>query len=619
MNISPKRHLVLANGAAGPPDTEPDLRLHYIEGQPGQLLRIGLPHFVKNVYHLPPRILDLLEVASYVFAADRYISRGLKDALEYHAWARHIEFRIRVRDHEFWSQPAVTKALSDTLTFMTGDAEYTFHFEPGHLTPATSLFDRPGFSIDIANVQVAVTLFSGGLDSLCGAIDLLSSGDEKVVLVSHQSQPGTVRTQRALVEALQNKYRDRLLHYPFTCTLRGVRAREETQRTRSFLYTSIAYAIASAYSQHSFSVYENGVTSINLPRREDLSNARASRTTHPQSMAKMASLLSLIDEQEFSIHLPYIFKTKAEILQRLQSCSPDLISSTVSCSRRFDVKGHATHCGRCFQCIDRRIAAYAVCAEAQDHRGLYTYDIITEPIDDAEARTTALDYVRQAISFSQDSVDKFEDEYLAELAQVLDYLPERGSDPEKVNRIWALFSEHGKRVREALSRMRSLHDDVFGQIDSHSLLGMVSSREYLKPEASLLAETIAGVIGPAIGDMFARAKPKDEPDLNAKIGALLRTHDKRIRSEHPTTSFACAQVVPDHLRLDADLLIEAKYIRGGTSPSKASEGIAADLTKYPPNAFILFVVYDPQHRIPTDDTFRADIESKGRNRVLIIR
>jgi hypothetical protein len=101
------------------------------------------------------------------------------------------------------------------------------------------------------------------------------------------------------------------------------------------------------------------------------------------------------------------------------------------------------------------------------------------------------------------------------------------------------------------------------------------------------------------------------------LGALLRTHVSRIRSEHPTTSFACAQVIPDHL--DVDLLIEAKYIRGKTSPSKATEGIAADLTKYPPKKFILFVIYDPQHMIPSDQTFLADIESKGRNRVLIIR
>lgn len=619
MSTERRRHLVLANGATGPPDTTGSLRLHYIEGQPGQRLRISLPRFVQDVYHLPPRILDLLEIASYVFAADRRIFRGPKDAVEYHAWSRVIDFHIRVRDHKFWTQPTVTRALSDALTFMTGDAEYTFHFEPGHSTPPTGLFDRSGFSLDLGGTGVVVTLFSGGLDSLCGALDLLASGDSKVVLVSHQSQPGTTRTQRALAQALQQRYPRRAFHYSFECTLRDVRAREETQRTRSFLYTSLAYAIASAYNQNGFSVYENGVTSINLHRREDLVNARASRTTHPQTMAKIAALLSLIGETEFKIDLPYMFKTKAEIVEKLESHAPELISSAVSCSRTFDVEGQATHCGRCFQCIDRRIAAYSVGAEKLDHRGLYTYDIIADPINDREARTAALDYIRQAISFSRDSVDKFEDEYLADLAQILDYLPQNLSDPDKVSRIWALFTQHARHVKQALSRMRSLHEDVFQQIDPRSLLGMISAREYLRPEVARLAETIASVIAPAIGDMFARTKPKDEPDLNAKLGSLLRSHEEDIRSEHPTTSFACAQVVPDHVHPGADLLIEAKYIRDGTPPSKATEGIAADLTKYPAGTFILFVIYDPQHMIRSDNTFRTDIESKGRNKVLIIR
>lgn len=619
MNTPRRRHLVLANGATGPLNTAQALRLHYLADQAGKRLRIGLPRFVQDVYHLPPRILDLLEIASYIFAADRCISRGPKDAVEYHAWSRVFDFHIRVRDHAFWTQPSVTKALSDVLTFMTGDAEYTFHFEPGHSTPPTSLFDRPGFSIDPGPAGVVVTLFSGGLDSLSGTLDLLASGDYEVVLVSHESQSGTVRTQLALVRALQHKYPGRAHHYRFNCTLRDVRAREETQRTRSFLYASIAYAIASAYHQNSFCVYENGVTSINLRRREDLANARASRTTHPQTMAKMAALLSLIGETEFKIHMPYMFKTKAEIVESLQSHSPELISSSVSCSRTFNVEGEATHCGCCSQCVDRRIAAYSVGAEEQDHRGLYTYDIIADPINDREARTTVLDYIRQAISFSQDSVDKFEQEYLADLVQVLDYLPHDLSDTDKVSNIWALFSQHGKRVKQALSRMRSLHEDIFQQIDPHSLLGMISAREYLRPELARLTETTGRIIEAAIGDMFARTKPKDEPDLNAKLGALLRTHEEHIRSEHPTTSFACAKVVPDHLRLDADLLIEAKYIRRGTPPSKATEGIAADLTKYPFQAFILFVIYDPQHMILSDQTFRADIESKGRNRILIIR
>jgi len=72
---------------------------------------------------------------------------------------------------------------------------------------------------------------------------------------------------------------------------------------------------------------------------------------------------------------------------------------------------------------------------------------------------------------------------------------------------------------------------------------------------------------------------------------------------------------------DEKIRIVSEGLRGEASISEICrrEGIAADLTKYPSQAFILFVIYDPQHMILSDQTFRADIESKGRNRILIIR
>jgi len=618
MNDLSSTHVVLANGAKGPSDVQSPLRLNYIPGTADRVIRTGLPNFVRDVYHLPPRILDLLEIAIYVFAADRLLSRGPKSAVEYRAWSRSLQFHIRVREHDFWSQPSVVSELSDALKFMTGDADYSFCFEPGHDTPPTNLFDRPGFSVQSGD-EVRVALFSGGLDSLCGVLELLESDRSKVILVSHQSQTGTIRTQNALVEALKVQYPDRVLHYTFACTLRGIRAREETQRTRSFLYTSIAYAIASAYHQDAFHVYENGITSVNLHRREDLANSRASRTTHPQTMGRMAKLFSMLAGAPVTINLPFLYKTKPDVIAMLLAKAPDLISSAVSCTRTFQTLGQATHCGYCFQCVDRRIASHAAEADNRDHRGLYTHDIITSKIDDREARTTLVDYVRQAITLAESTPDSFEDEYLTELADLLDYSPMGTTDEEKLQRFWELFKRHGLQVKESLARMRHLYDDLSQPLSTHSLLHIVSSREYLKPEQSRLVESIILLISPALGDMFSRCKPLDETDLNEKLGALLRTHYDKLQSEHPTVSFACAKVVPDHQLLKVGVLIEAKYIRKRTSPSQATEGIAADLTKYPPDAFVLFVVYDPTHQIHSDSLFREEIEAKGRNRVIIIR
>jgi hypothetical protein len=163
-------------------------------------IELALPNFVRGVYQLPDRPLDLLEIAAYVFSADRLIRRGERDDVEYHAWARSFEFRIRVRDHTFWSQDDVNHKLSEALTFITGDRDFTFLFQSGHRTPAASLFDQEEFRIE-PRQRTSVMLFSGDLDSLAGAIELLETSHDHVCLVSHQSQPGIMRTQNGLVKA----------------------------------------------------------------------------------------------------------------------------------------------------------------------------------------------------------------------------------------------------------------------------------------------------------------------------------------------------------------------------------------------------------------------------------
>jgi hypothetical protein len=62
-------------------------------------VKVKLPDFVRNVVHLPDRLLDLLEIAAYTFAADRSVGRGEKDALEYHAWSRSLKLVVKVRDY----------------------------------------------------------------------------------------------------------------------------------------------------------------------------------------------------------------------------------------------------------------------------------------------------------------------------------------------------------------------------------------------------------------------------------------------------------------------------------------------------------------------------------------
>jgi hypothetical protein len=132
-----RAHVFLCNGAPTPPGLEEDIITHleYRQGQSAaQNVNISLPDFVQSVTHLPDRILDLMEIAAYVFSADRLAGRGGRDAVEYHSWSRRLCFCIRVRDVDFWQRSSVQEAMSQALEFMTGDAGYCFTFAGGHKT-----------------------------------------------------------------------------------------------------------------------------------------------------------------------------------------------------------------------------------------------------------------------------------------------------------------------------------------------------------------------------------------------------------------------------------------------------------------------------------------------------
>ena len=585
-------------------------------GQPN--IRLELPQFVRKVRYLPERVLDLLEIAAYVYCADRSLKRGQTRAVEYSGWARSLHFHVRVRDFAFWSQGDVGALLSRALRFMSGDAGYAFTFHAGHATPATGLFDSQRY-MPASERKQSVVLFSGGLDSLAGTIRRLEESDADVLLVSHQSQPGTIRTQQRLVRALQSSHPGRISHYRFRCSLKSARAEEESQRTRAFLYASIACAIMEAYGQDKLFVYENGITSINLPRREDLGNARASRTTHPQTIHHLQALYSRIVERPMEILTPFSWRTKADVMDSLNSpTGRTLISSTVSCSKTFKNLGSATHCGGCSQCIDRRFAAYAAGVDATDHVGLYAEDLIEGEIE-KEARTGAVDYVRQARQFGTWNLDHFHDALVSELAEVVDFLPGVSSELVAVERLWQLCRRHGQQVAVGLRRMRERHDDPYLPVREGSLLKVIADREYLRDPRARLVKALVGVLSASLGKMFSTTRPANEADMNIKVSALLDSHRLRLKREHPVVEFAGGHAVADHGSPNGRVLVEAKYIRRGTPPSKASEGMAADLTKYSQDAHILFVVYDPDRAIKEDAGFVQDFEDRGRCTVLIIR
>lgn len=581
------------------------------------IVRLGLPAFVQSVNYLPDRFLDLLELAAYVFAADRLTSRGPVDSVEYQAWSRSFRFVVKIRDYNFWCQSSVRNALKEALCFATGDSDYEFIFQPGHETPATNLFDREDVFIGKGD-NVGIMLFSGGIDSLAGAVQQLQKTHSRICLVSHLSQPGTMRTQKMLARALQTEYTDRVSVYQFRTNLQGERAKEETQRTRPFLYGSIGFALAHGLDQDRFFVHENGVTSLNFARREDLLNARASRTTHPQTIGRLAHLFSLIAERRFTIETPFLWLTKADVVRTLRDAGRGhLLPSSVSCSRTYKSGVNTTHCGECFQCLDRRIGIYGAQANELDNEGLYSKNIITSGMSPMGGKTTAVDYLRQASDFANWNIDAFQRRCLDELEALVGWVPGYKDEMDLVEQVWMLCARHGNQVGKSLRRMRDCHEDVLKPLETDCLLKVVSDREFLKAPIERLVSSIEERLESALPKIFRSQQPLNEGDLNDKIEGLLDTWRDDLLREHSAVPFAMVGVKPDFTQRRGHLLIEGKYIRGSTTPAKVTEGMAADLIKYPVEAHILFVVYDPNRAIVYRSRFKQDFESKGRCTVCI--
>lgn len=574
---------------------------------------VGYEKFVTDPKLLPNRVLDLLQIAAMVFCADRMARRGERESINNQAWARSFSFHISVLDYDFWNNDKVQLALSDALCFMTGDRTYEFVFskaEKGHLEKKKyqqlSLFSEEAYKVTEAN-DYDVMLFSGGLDSLAGLIEELDIKKRNVITVSHKSNNTVIHLQKNLIEKLNQDYNKRILPYGFSCHNKGRASLEETQRTRMFLFSAIAFAICQCFDKHQFFVYENGVTSLNFSVQTDVINGRASRTTHPKTLGLLCRFYKLFDAS-FEIIAPYYRKTKEDIVKIFSQLNrQDLIASAVSCSSTRNKSRVCPHCGCCSQCIDRRFAIFAAGLDRYDTE--YAEDFIHE-IKGHETSQRLYQQMRFASAKDYLSVFDMVKNYGTETQDAVEFWP--CDNPEdSLKEIHELLIKYSDSALRAAKQMLFKYDDLRMSVSENSFLKIITNREYLKTPFERRVEEIDNKLKRCIPTMFHSEKPKDENDFNNKIMALLSSSNEQWFREYPTIKFGGT-----HYRADGyydGLIIESKFIRTNTSPSKAAEGIAADITQIDEKQNVLFVAYDPYRRINDDEEFCCSFMKKKSN------
>jgi hypothetical protein len=228
--------------------------------------------------NIPDALIDLLEIASFVYAADSAISRGGRvDAQMGAQWRRRFRFVIPVRSPALWSSSGVTSSLVETLSFLSED-DYHFEFQRLAGRRATTDYFELADAGAVGFAPDEVALFSGGLDSFAGAIEEVAIGGKKVALVSHRSSANIADTQNYLVSQLLARFGPRrILHVPIRMTLDAGVTKEYTHRTRSFLFVALGGVTARLFGKTRCCFFENGVTSLNLPSIGQAVGARALR------------------------------------------------------------------------------------------------------------------------------------------------------------------------------------------------------------------------------------------------------------------------------------------------------------------------------------------------------
>jgi 7-cyano-7-deazaguanine synthase in queuosine biosynthesis len=425
---------------------------------------------------LEPVMADAVEIAAYIFTSDRLVQRGSSRMQRMGAdWRRNFRFVIPVRKPEIWSQQEVYDALVDTLAFLSDD-EFTFEFKQQNLNASTDPF--LGFNEPAARKidPDDIILFSGGLDSVSGAVQRLVGQDKTAVLVTHKSSKNLANRQDDVVRSLVDRIgASRLFYAPVWVSKGEYHVTEYTQRTRSFLFVSLGMAIARAFDRDTVLFFENGITSFNLPISEHVVGARASRTTHPRTLAGFARLFSLLLQRTVHIKNHFLWLTKSEVVGTLQSNGCEaLVSKTTSCASVRNWAMTTKQCGVCSQCIERRFAVLAAGLDACEPAETYGVQLFTG----AHTKPEDITIAEQHISRAERLASMTEPTFLAAYGQVFRALPYlEGSAAENATKIFHLHQRYGRAILDVVNnemRANAGFIQALGLPDT-SLLAMISA------------------------------------------------------------------------------------------------------------------------------------------------
>jgi len=305
---------------------------------------------LEELGNVPPLHIDFVRLAVLAFLADRSVPRDRGKGMR---WDRELHLSVPVSAPDLWAAEA--NELAYLLHVLSGD-RWSIRFEVARAP-------RKG-KITAVEPTSVVCLFSGGADSLAGALEARAATNSPPVLVSHWDNNLTSASQTAMLRKLAELWEEPLDHHRLQIQRRKDQVGsglpfpdEPSRRTRSLLFLSLGLAVAAARDAELW-MSENGFTSVNPPLSPERRGSLTTRTAHPGILDTLVDVLRRLGLKA-DLHNPLESMTKGEVLARAAAQIPDAghtFSMTHSCGKTPWFKGfsQSAQCGLCYGCLVRR-------------------------------------------------------------------------------------------------------------------------------------------------------------------------------------------------------------------------------------------------------------------------
>lgn len=348
---------------------------------------------------------DFLILSMIIYNVDRMLSRKL---FSVDGWRRQISLvDIPVINEKIMN--SAKDEFNHAVSFLTGD-DWNISFTQAN---AYNYSPIPSKEYSVEDYET-VALFSGGLDSLIGFVDIVSSLSEnkKELLISHIELGKEGGDQNRILNSCKlpenNFFTDKYEQLQVNAGLisrsyQNKMPTESTFRSRSLLFFAMGiYAAHHISDEMPLIVPENGTISINIPLNKSRRSSCSTRTTHPTFINRIEKALNKIGIHN-RFNNPYRLKTKADMMEecfadpKKKKILTELYKHSCSCAKRshnrwWDKCGkeisanHINHCGMCLPCIYRRVALDKVGLDIADLLGTDIFNGVSFQLNNMEQK-----------------------------------------------------------------------------------------------------------------------------------------------------------------------------------------------------------------------------------------